>query len=97
MLKAFYKSKNHDYNLVKGDCIKILFELDFQFDMIFADPPYFLSNGGVSVQSGKQVSVNKGDWDKSQGFEKDNDFNRKACGGSPLRLFSPRSAAFPPW
>ena len=45
--------------------------------MIFADPPYFLSNGGISVQSGKQVSVNKGDWDKSQGFEKDNEFNYK--------------------
>ena len=42
--------------------------------MIFADPPYFLSNGGISVQSGKQVSVNKGDWDKSHGFEKDNGF-----------------------
>ena len=50
---------------------------DFKFDMIFADPPYFLSNGGISVQSGKQVSVDKGDWDKSQGFEKDNEFNRK--------------------
>ncbi len=45
--------------------------------MIFADPPYFLSNGGISVQSGKQVSVNKGDWDRSQGFEKDNEFNRR--------------------
>jgi len=45
--------------------------------MIFADPPYFLSNGGISVQSGKQVSVNKGEWDKSQGFEKDNEFNRQ--------------------
>ncbi|MBQ3671460.1 MAG: site-specific DNA-methyltransferase [Treponema sp.] len=45
--------------------------------MIFADPPYFLSNGGISVHSGRQVSVNKGEWDKSQGFEKDNEFNRK--------------------
>ena len=77
MLTSFYKSKTHDFNLVKGDCIKVLSELDFQFDMIFADPPYFLSNGGISVQSGKQVSVNKGNWDKSQGFEKDNEFNRK--------------------
>lgn len=77
MLKAYFKSKSHDFNLVKGDCVKILSELDFKFDMIFADPPYFLSNGGISVQSGKQVSVNKGDWDKSQGFEKDNEFNRK--------------------
>ena len=42
----------------------------------------FLSNDGISVQSGKMVSVNKGDWDKSQGFEKDNEFNYnwlKAC------------------
>jgi site-specific DNA-methyltransferase (adenine-specific) len=41
------------------------------FDMIFADPPYFLSNGGLSCQNGKIVSVNKGEWDKSQGFEND--------------------------
>ncbi len=77
MLQSFYKSENKDFTLVQGDCIKILNELDFKFDMIFADPPYFLSNGGISVQSGKQVSVNKGDWDKSQGFEKDNDFNKQ--------------------
>jgi site-specific DNA-methyltransferase (adenine-specific) len=77
LLQSFYKSENKDFTLVQGDCIKILNELDFKFDMIFADPPYFLSNGGISVQSGKQVSVNKGDWDKSQGFEKDNDFNKQ--------------------
>lgn len=77
MLKSFYKSKLHEFNLVQGDCVDVLSQLDFQFDMIFADPPYFLSNGGISVQSGKQVSVNKGNWDKSQGFEKDNEFNRK--------------------
>ena len=57
--------------------MELLPNINFKFDMIFADPPYFLSNGGISVQSGKQVSVNKGDWDKSQGFEKDNDFNRQ--------------------
>ncbi|MGM9983224.1 MAG: DNA-methyltransferase [Fibrobacter intestinalis] len=77
MLSAFFKSKSHEFNLIKGNCVKILSKLNFQFDMIFADPPYFLSNGGFSVQSGKQVSVNKGEWDKSQGFEKDNEFNRK--------------------
>ncbi|MBR4689074.1 MAG: site-specific DNA-methyltransferase [Bacteroidales bacterium] len=75
MLQSYYKSSNHDFTLVQGDCTKILPQFDFKFDMIFADPPYFLSNGGISVQSGKMVSVNKGDWDKSQGFEKDNEFN----------------------
>jgi site-specific DNA-methyltransferase (adenine-specific) len=43
--------------------------------MIFADPPYNLSNGGFSNQAGKMVSVNKGDWDKSQGFVKDYTFH----------------------
>ena len=45
--------------------------------MVFADPPYFLSNGGLSVQNGKVVSVNKGDWDKSFGVDYVNNFNRK--------------------
>lgn len=83
-ISAYYRSQNKDFTLVLGDCLELLPEVNFQFDMIFADPPYFLSNGGISVQSGKQVSVNKGDWDKSQGFEKDNEFNYKwisACRG----------------
>ncbi len=45
--------------------------------MVFADPPYFLSNNGLSIQSGEIVSVNKGDWDTSQGFEYVNNFNRQ--------------------
>lgn len=45
------------------------------FDMIFADPPYFLSNGGITCKNGKMVSVNKGDWDKSQGPELNHQFN----------------------
>lgn len=76
-INSYYRSENKDFTLVNGDCLELLSNINFQFDMIFADPPYFLSNGGISVQSGKQVSVNKGDWDKSQGFEKDNEFNRK--------------------
>lgn len=44
--------------------------------MIFADPPYHLSNGGISVQSGKMVSVNKGAWDKSNGYEEDYIFDK---------------------
>ncbi len=77
MLTSYYRSDNHDFTLVQGDCTEILPQFNFQFDMIFADPPYFLSNGGISVQSGKQVSVNKGEWDKSRGFKNDNEFNRQ--------------------
>jgi site-specific DNA-methyltransferase (adenine-specific) len=44
---------------------------DSSFDMIFADPPYKLSNGGFTVHSGRQVSVDKGDWDVSEGADSD--------------------------
>jgi site-specific DNA-methyltransferase (adenine-specific) len=75
MIEPYYKSADKDFTLLQGDCVELLNQFEFKFDMIFADPPYFLSNDGISVQSGKMVSVNKGDWDKSQGFEKDNEFN----------------------
>lgn len=45
-------------------------------DMVFADPPYFLSNDGITCSGGKAVSVNKGDWDKISGVEEKHDFNR---------------------
>ena len=73
---AYYRSDNKDFTLLKGDCIELLNSFDFKFDMIFADPPYHLSNGGISVQSGKMVSVNKGDWDKSNGYEEDYQFDK---------------------
>lgn len=76
-MKPYYKSKDKCFNLLKGDCNEQLNKFDFKFDMIFADPPYFLSNDGLSIQSGKIVSVNKGKWDKSLGFEFINDFNRQ--------------------
>ncbi len=78
----FFKSNDKSFTLLKGDCVELLNQFDFKFDMIFAGPPYFLSNDGISVQSGKMVSVNKGEWDRSNGFEKDNEFNLnwlKAC------------------
>lgn len=76
MLKSFYKSSNRDFTLLKGDCMELLPQFNFKFDTIFADPPYFLSNGGISVQSGKIVSVDKGDWDKGLTQEEMHEFNK---------------------
>lgn len=77
MLETYYRSENRHFNLLQGNSIELLSQFEFKFNMIFADPPYFLSNGGISYQSGEIVSVNKGSWDKSNGTEEDNAFNRK--------------------
>lgn len=56
--------------LYNDDCIKIMKTLPSEsIDMVFADPPYFLSNNGLSIKSGKVVSVNKGEWDKPENYE----------------------------
>lgn len=74
MIDVFFKSPDKRFTIVNDDCLAILRQFNFHFDMIFADPPYFLSNGGISVQNGRMVSVNKGNWDKSHGFWEDNRF-----------------------
>lgn len=76
MLKPYFNSSDKNFYLFKGDTMKLLPQFEHKFDMVFADPPYFLSNNGLSIQSGKIVSVNKGKWDKSEGYEFINDFNR---------------------
>ena len=77
MIKPYFKSKDKAFILLKGDVFELLPQFDFKFDMIFADPPYFLSNNGLTIKNGKIASVNKGKWDKSKGFEFINDFNRR--------------------
>ncbi len=77
MLKPYFQSKDKNFYLLHGDTMELLSQFEHKFDMVFADPPYFLSNGGLSIQNGQITSVNKGVWDKSQGFEYINEFNRK--------------------
>ena len=68
----------NDFTTLQGDCMERLHEIeDNSIDAIFADPPYFLSNGGISVQSGKQVCVDKGEWDKGGTPEYIYEFNRQ--------------------
>ncbi len=72
---VFFKAEN--FTLLKGDSFILLKGITpGSIDFIFADPPYFLSSGGISVQSGKMVSVNKGDWDTSKSIEEKLQFHR---------------------
>ena len=72
--KPYFRHEDK-FILYKGDCLKVFSCIpDEKIDMIFADPPYLLSNGGITCQSGRMVSVNKGKWDKSQGFDENYNF-----------------------
>ena len=76
-MPPYYQSANKDFILLHGDNLQLLSHIkDNSLDAIFADPPYFLSNGGISVQSGKQVCVDKGEWDKGGTPEYIYAFNR---------------------
>lgn len=75
-LEKFYYNKG-DFKLIYGDTFEMLKNFDNEFaDMIFADPPYFLSNNGVTCSGGKMVSVNKGEWDKAIEVSEKHRFNR---------------------
>lgn len=74
--------RNNEYGiwLYHANCIEFMDFLasthpEGLFDMIFADPPYFLSNGGITCHAGKMVKVDKGQWDKSNGPEVNHEFN----------------------
>ncbi len=64
------------YKLFQGDCLDVMRGFPAaRVDMIFADPPYRLSNDGLTCQSGRWVSVNKGEWDRSEGLVADHEFH----------------------
>ena len=70
--------KDGSFKLINDDTFNALEKFEEKiFDMIFADPPYFLSNNGITCSGGKMVSVNKGIWDKSLSVKEKHDFNKK--------------------
>ena len=75
--KPIYTKNN--IQLFQGNCLEIMDELYEEkgkcINLIFADPPYFLSNGGITCKSGKMVKVDKGSWDKSEGTQLNHEFN----------------------
>jgi site-specific DNA-methyltransferase (adenine-specific) len=71
-----FVDEKRSIRLYQGDALELLRRAkDEMFDLIFADPPYFLSNDGITCQAGRMVSVNKGVWDKAETFETVHAFN----------------------
>ncbi len=68
-------ARTRDYVLYRGDCLEVLKSIpEHTFDLVFADPPYFLSNGGFTCKSGRRAPVDKGAWDESRGVDGDHSF-----------------------
>ncbi len=79
-LRRVHSDNLHSIWLYHGDCLEVLDAVFAKypegcFDMIFADPPYFLSNGGITCHAGLMVKVDKGDWDRSRGPALNHEFN----------------------
>ena len=77
---GFVRHQTDRYVLLHGDCLEVLDALQAMHPagavpLIFADPPYNLSNDGITCQAGRMVSVNKGAWDRSAGVENDHQFH----------------------
>ena len=72
-----FNDPKHHIRIYQGDCLDILAAMPPDcVDLIFADPPYFLSNNGITCHAGRMVSVNKGEWDRSRGADANHEFNR---------------------
>src|SRR5262252_3897369 len=83
MSKLIWESDSGHSRLFSGDSLRWLSSLpEDSVDCIWTDPPYLLSNDGITCMAGKMVKVNKGEWDRSKGLELDHEFNRgwlRAC------------------
>ncbi len=78
MYSGKFYFEDGSFKLIEEDTFKTLNKFDSNiFDMIFADPPYFLSNDGITCSGGKMVSVNKGKWDRALNIKDKHGFNKK--------------------
>lgn len=71
-----YFNDNDNFMLYEGECNSVMDSLTEQVDMIFADPPYFLSNQKKTTAFGKQKIRDKGEWDRVLPWKEINAFNK---------------------
>ena len=73
-----WRSADGESRVYYGDSLEFMAAMpEGSVDCVWTDPPYFLSNDGITCVAGRMVQVNKGEWDRSQGLENDHAFNRE--------------------
>ena len=81
-------------SVINGDCFDVMDDMiknKEQYSLVIADPPYFLSNDGLTAYKGRFANVNKGEWDKSKGLELNHEFNKEWLSRCK-KLLSPRGS-----
>lgn len=70
--------ESNDFCIYNGDCLSLIDILeDNSVDVVFADPPYFLSSGRKMDIAGRYVHFDKGAWDRTRSNEEIDRFNNK--------------------
>ena len=76
-MTPLYQTGNGDFTLYNGDSMELIGFINKKVDMIFADPPYFLSKNISTCINGTWKSFEKGEWDRVTSQENINAFNKK--------------------
>lgn len=76
-MTPLYQTGNEEFTLFHGDTMELIGNIGKKVDMIFADPPYFLSKKGTRQINGTWKSFDKGDWDRATTQDNINTFNKK--------------------
>ena len=76
-MAPLYQTENEEFTLYQGDTMELIGFISKKVDMIFADPPYFLSRGYSSKINGEWKSFEKGEWDRVTSLDNINEFNRR--------------------
>lgn len=77
MIQPYYQNATKDFTLYHGDTMQVVGQIGKKVDMIFADPPYFLSSGDNIVFNGTPIRFDKGQWDRKMSADDMNTFNRQ--------------------
>lgn len=75
-MKPLYQTANEEFTLFHGNTMELIGNIDKKVDMIFADPPYFLSKNISKCINGTWKSFDKGEWDRATSQDNINAFNK---------------------
>ncbi len=75
-MTPLYQAGNKEFTLFHGDSMELINHIGKKVDMIFADPPYFLSKKGAKQINGIWKSFDKGEWDRVTTHDNINAFNK---------------------